>query len=85
MAGKKATENGKKAAGNARKADAAAQKNAAKDAQLAAADDEKWDKGSKNNSKKYVLSVSIAFTHSERSSTHTPHRLPLTAGLSHDS
>ncbi|KAJ6789298.1 hypothetical protein PWT90_01038 [Aphanocladium album] len=51
MAGKKG-ENSKKVAGNARKADAAAKKNAAEEAQVAAVEEEKWQKGSKNNSKK---------------------------------
>ncbi|KAF4975811.1 hypothetical protein FZEAL_7430 [Fusarium zealandicum] len=50
MAGKK--ENTKKVAGNARKAEAAAQKAAEEDARSAAADEEKWQKGSKNNAKK---------------------------------
>ena len=53
MAGKKG-DNSKKVAGNARKAEAAAQKAAAEDAKKAAVEDEKWSKGSKNNSKKYV-------------------------------
>ncbi|KAJ3514711.1 hypothetical protein NM208_g15037 [Fusarium decemcellulare] len=51
MAGKKG-DNSKKAAGNARKAEAAAQKAAVEDARREAAEDEKWQKGSKNNSKK---------------------------------
>ncbi|KAH7149971.1 hypothetical protein B0J13DRAFT_279732 [Dactylonectria estremocensis] len=51
MAGKK-SENSKKVAGNARKADAAAQKAAADNAREAAAEDDKWSKGSKNNAKK---------------------------------
>lgn len=54
MAGKKG-ENSKKVAGNARKADAAAKKAAEQDAKLAAIEDEKWSKGSKSNSKKYVM------------------------------
>ncbi|KAI9171176.1 Coiled-coil domain-containing protein [Paramyrothecium foliicola] len=52
MAGKKGGENSKKAAGNARKAEAAAQKSAADDARREAAEDDKWQKGSKNNAKK---------------------------------
>ncbi|OAA45736.1 DUF1014 domain protein [Beauveria brongniartii RCEF 3172] len=51
MAGKKG-ENAKKVAGNARKADAAAKKGAAEDAHREHVEDEKWQKGSKNNSKK---------------------------------
>lgn len=50
MAPKK--ENSKKVAGNARKAEAAAKKSAVEDAKREAAEDEKWSKGSKNNSKK---------------------------------
>lgn len=56
MAGKKG-ENTKKAAGNARKTEAAAQKAAAADARAEAEETEKWQKGSKNNSKKYVPHV----------------------------
>lgn len=54
MAGKKAQDNTKKAAGNARKAESAAKKNAAADAEREVAEDEKWQQGAKNNSKKYV-------------------------------
>ncbi|KND93192.1 Coiled-coil domain-containing protein [Tolypocladium ophioglossoides CBS 100239] len=56
MAGKKG-ENTKKVAGNARKAEAAAQKAAADDAKLAAAEEDKWQKGSKSNAKKWDSSV----------------------------
>ncbi|KAM0563257.1 hypothetical protein ACHAPJ_000975 [Fusarium lateritium] len=59
MAGKKG-ENSKKVAGNARKAEAAAQKQAASDARQEAADDEKWSKGSKNNSKKEAQAAKAA-------------------------
>jgi hypothetical protein len=51
MAGKKG-DNSKKVAGNARKAEAAAQKQAANDARQEAAEEEKWNKGAKNTSKK---------------------------------
>lgn len=54
MAGKKAQDNSKKAAGNARKAESAAKKNAAVEAQREQAEDDKWQQGAKNNSKKYV-------------------------------
>lgn len=54
MAGKKAQDNSKKAAGNARKAESAAKKNAASEAQREEAEGDKWQQGSKNNSKKYV-------------------------------
>lgn len=50
MAPKK--ENSKKVAGNARKADAAAKKSAVEDSKRDAVEDEKWNKGSKSNSKK---------------------------------
>ncbi|PNY29379.1 DUF1014 domain protein [Tolypocladium capitatum] len=51
MAGKKG-ENTKKVAGNARKAEAAAQKAADDDAKLAAAEEDRWKKGSKSNAKR---------------------------------
>lgn len=54
MAGKKAQDNSKKAAGNARKADSAAKKNAAAETQREQVEDDKWQKGSKDTSKKYV-------------------------------
>lgn len=54
MAGKKGQDNSKKAAGNARKAESAAKKNAAAEAQREQAEDDKWQKGSKDTSKKYV-------------------------------
>jgi len=52
MGGKKAGENSKKAAGQARKAEAAASKTAAENARKDAAEDSKWNKGSKDDSKK---------------------------------
>ncbi|KAF4345324.1 DUF1014 domain protein [Fusarium beomiforme] len=59
MAGKKG-ENSKKVAGNARKAEAAAQKQAANDARQEAAEEEKWSKGAKNNSKKEAQAAKAA-------------------------
>jgi hypothetical protein len=61
MAGKKAAagEGSKKAQGQARKADAAAGKKAAKEQEVAKAEDQEWSKGSKDSSKKYVAFVSI--------------------------
>ncbi|KAI1503913.1 DUF1014-domain-containing protein [Biscogniauxia marginata] len=52
MAGKKGGDGSKKAAGQARKADAAAKKTALEDAKKAAVEDDQWQKGAKNNSKK---------------------------------
>ncbi|KAM0261643.1 hypothetical protein ACHAQJ_002094 [Trichoderma viride] len=54
MAGKKAQDNTKKVAGNARKAESAAKKSAAVDAQREGVEDDKWQQGAKNNSKKEV-------------------------------
>jgi hypothetical protein len=48
---KAAGEGSKKAQGQARKAEAAAGKQAQKEAESAAADAQKWDTGSKSNSK----------------------------------
>jgi hypothetical protein len=47
-------EGSKKAQGQARKAEAAAGKQAQKEAESAAAEAQKWDTGSKSNSKAYV-------------------------------
>jgi hypothetical protein len=59
MAGKKsAPENSKKVAGNAKKAEAAAGKKAAEDQKKAAAESAEWKKGSKDDSKAYVMSTS---------------------------
>jgi hypothetical protein len=55
MGGKKGGENSKKALGQSRKAEAAAAKAAAEDAKKAAAEDAKWEKGTKNNAKKFVV------------------------------
>ncbi|KXJ92248.1 hypothetical protein Micbo1qcDRAFT_162430 [Microdochium bolleyi] len=52
MGGKKAGENSKKAAGQARKAEAAAGKAAEENARKDAAEDSKWNKGSKDDSKR---------------------------------
>lgn len=64
MAGKKAQDNSKKAAGNARKAESAAKKNAAAETQREQVEDDKWQKGSKDTSKKYVHTcVCVAWRH----------------------
>ena len=54
MAGQKRGENTKKVAGNARKAEAAAQKAAEANARQEEAETQKWQRGAKDTSKKYV-------------------------------
>ncbi|KAL7796581.1 DUF1014 domain-containing protein [Trichoderma ceciliae] len=54
MAGKKGQDNTKKAAGNARKAESAAKKSTAAETDREVTEGEKWQQGTKNNSKKDV-------------------------------
>jgi hypothetical protein len=60
MAPKGKGENTKKAAGNAKKAEVAAQKKAVEDAKKAAEEAQKWDQGSKDKSKAYVVASRLA-------------------------